>query len=172
MGAEILVLRLVHVVGGIFWVGSALFTALFLIPALAKAGGPATGQVMAALQQRRLFTVLPTVAVLTILSGVRLMQIASGGFGPGYFATPNGRTYAISALAAIIAFVGSLLVSRPTAVRTGKVAASLAAASDESTRATLRSELATLQRRGAISGTIATILLVLSAAGMAVARYV
>jgi uncharacterized membrane protein len=171
MPAEILVLRLVHVLGGIFWVGSAIFTGLFLIPALAKSG-PAAGQIMAGLQQRRLFIVLPTVALLTMLSGVRLMQIASGGFGAGYFATAMGRTYAISGLLAIVAFVSSLLVSRPTAVRTGKVAASLAAATDESTRATLRSELATLQRRAAISGAIATILLIISAAGMALARYV
>jgi uncharacterized membrane protein len=172
MTAEILVLRLVHVLGGIFWVGSGLFTAFFLIPVLGKAGGAAAGQIMAALQQRRLFIVLPTVAVLTILSGLRLMQIASGGFGPGYFATASGRTYAISGLAAIIAFVSSLLVSRPNAVRTGQVAAALAAASDDSTRAALTSELATLRRRGSISGIVVVILLLVAAAGMAVGRYV
>jgi hypothetical protein len=100
------------------------------------------------------------------------MQIVSGGFGAGYFATASGRTYALSGLAAIIAFVASVLVSRPTAVRIGQVAAALAAAPDDATRAALTSELATLQRRGSISGTIVVILLVLSAAGMALGRYV
>ena len=37
MQGELLVLRLVHVLGGIFWVGSALFMAIFLFPALASA---------------------------------------------------------------------------------------------------------------------------------------
>lgn len=32
MTAEFLLLRAIHVVGGIFWTGSALFTGLFLMP--------------------------------------------------------------------------------------------------------------------------------------------
>ena len=84
MEAELIVLRLIHVLGGIFWVGSALFTAIYLVPSLAQAG-PAAGQVMGALQRRRLFIVLPTVAVLTVLSGIRLMQLTSDGFSAAYF---------------------------------------------------------------------------------------
>ena len=72
MSTELVVLRLVHILGGIFWLGSGLFTTFFLIPALGRAGPAAAGPVMGALQQRRLFTVLPVVALLTILSGVRL----------------------------------------------------------------------------------------------------
>ena len=54
MQAEMLILRVVHVLGGIFWVGSALFMAFMLMPALASAG-PAAGAVMGAMQRRRLF---------------------------------------------------------------------------------------------------------------------
>ena len=93
MTGELLVLRLVHIVGGMIWVGTGVFNSFFLMPTLAQAG-PAAGQVIAGLQKRRLFTFLPVVALLTILSGVRLMQITSAGFSPAWFASTPGRTYA------------------------------------------------------------------------------
>lgn len=62
MSAELIVLRLVHVLGGIFWVGSGLFMVFFLVPAMGTVG-PTAGQVMGGLQQRRLITVVPVIAV-------------------------------------------------------------------------------------------------------------
>lgn len=47
MYAELLILRIVHVLSGTFWVGSMLFTMIFLFPSLQEAG-PAAGSVMAA----------------------------------------------------------------------------------------------------------------------------
>lgn len=168
MLAELLVLRVVHIVGAVFWVGSGLFTTFFLLPSIGQSG-PAAAQVMFGLQKRRLFVVLPTVALITILSGIRLMWITSSGFSREYFATPGGNTYAISGVAAIIAFVLSLIVSRPAAVRMSHLAQS--AASDEHSRQRLAAEIKSLQRRAAMSSTAAVILLLLSAVGMAIARY-
>ncbi|HYU52076.1 MAG TPA: hypothetical protein VEK37_03995, partial [Gemmatimonadaceae bacterium] len=72
MHAELLILRLIHILTAIMWVGSSIFTTFFLAPALAST--PAVlGQVMAGLQKRRIMTVMPIVATLTILSGVRLL---------------------------------------------------------------------------------------------------
>jgi hypothetical protein len=170
MSAEIVVLRLVHILGGIFWVGSGLFTSLFLMPALASSG-PAAGQVMAGLQQRRLFTILPVVALLTILSGLRLMWIGSAGFASAYFASASGRTLTAGGAASIAAFALSLLVARPAAVRAARLGASLAGAPEGADRATLAAQLDALRRRGAVSSMLAVVLLVLAAAAMAVARY-
>jgi uncharacterized membrane protein len=167
---EILVLRLVHVLGGIFWVGSGVFSALFLTPAL-MALGPAAGQVMAELQRRRLFAVLPTVAVLTIASGLRLMWLTSGGFSRAYFATPMGAAFAAGGAAAVAAFLLSLMVARPAHLRSAALAAKLAGAPDDAARTALTSEIGALQRRSAAVGTLVPWLLVGSAAAMAVARY-
>lgn len=169
MNVELVALRLVHILGGTFWVGSGLFTSLFLIPALAGAGTTA-GDVMARLQQRRLFTVLPTVAVLTILSGLRLMWIASAGFDASYFASMRGRTFALSGGAAIIAFGISLLIGRPAAESAARLVRKLAAASDGSARAALAADLEGVRRRGAVANAVAVALLVVGAAGMAIAR--
>ena len=170
MTAEILVLRLVHILGGIFWLGSGLFTALFLVPALARVGPAGAGPVMGALQQRRLFTVLPIVAIATILSGVRLLHIASSGFAPAYFGTGTGRTLLWSGIAAILAFLLSLIVARPAMVRATALATSMATLSDAE-RGTRAAEVERLRRRGANATALAMLLLVAAASGMAVARY-
>lgn len=170
MTAEILVLRLIHVLGGIYWVGSALFSAIFLMPALTRAG-PAAGQVMANLQARRLFIVMPIVALLTILSGFRLMWIFSAGFAAAYFATLTGQILAVSGGLALATFALGILIARPAAARSGELRARVAGETDPEARATIQSELGSLQRRMALVGAVSTVLLVLAAAGMAVARY-
>jgi hypothetical protein len=125
---------------------------------------------MGALQQRRLFTVLPTVAVLTMLSGIRLLQIASAGFSDAYLASLTGRTFLWSGVAAVVAFLLSLLIARPAAVRAGQLGASLAAL-PESERASGVQELERLRRRSGVASIVAMVLLLGAAAGMAVARY-
>ena len=171
MNAEILVLRLVHVLGGVFWLGSGLFTSLFLLPAFAGAG-PGAGVVMAGLQRRRLFTVLPIVAVLTILSGLRLMWIGSAGFSPLYFESGMGRTFAASGALAIVGFLLSLLVARPAMVRSGQLAAQSGAMPAGPERDAIGARISALQRRGAISSFLAVSLVTLAGVGRAVARYV
>ena len=170
MKAELLTLRLIHILGAIFWVGSLMFTSFFLVPVI-RSSPAVAGQVMAGLQKRRLFIVLPVVALLTIASGLRLLSIVSAGFSGSYFSTPTGRTFATSAVAATIAFVLSLLISRPGFVRIGRLGASLAAAPDDGSRQRIESEMQRLTRRVAISNAFVVVLLLLAAAGMAVARY-
>jgi uncharacterized membrane protein len=171
MHAELLVLRLVHILSAILWVGSGLFTTLFLIPTL-RASPATMGQVVEGLTRRRFFLVLQIVAGLTILSGLRLLMIDSAGFSGSYFATGPGRTFAISGLLALIAAVVSFGVSRPAMVRAGALAASIAASSDATENARLAPEVDRLRRRGGIAATIAVTFGVLAACGMAVARYV
>lgn len=146
MQAELLVLRTIHILGGIFWLGSGLFTTFFLLPVLRSAGPATASVIMAGLQRRLLFLLLPTVALLTIASGTRLMWIVSDGFSAVYFNSPGGRVIAWGGVAAIAAFLISLVVS------------------------VMR--LRRLERIAAISGMAAMALLVAAATAMAVGRYV
>src|SRR5690349_2297829 len=124
MQAELIVLRVVHVLCGVIWVGTAVFMAFFLGPAL-QTMGPAAGQVMGGLQKRKFMVVLPVVALLAMLSGLRLMMIVSSNFGPGYFQTSVGKTFAGAGVLAILAFVIGLLVNRPTMVKMGTLQQSM-----------------------------------------------
>ena len=169
MHAELLVLRLVHILGGIFWLGSGVFTTFFLFPSMASAG-PAAGQIMLNLTKRRLFVFLPTVAVLTILSGVRLVMIASGGFQRDYFLLMSGKTYTLAGIAATVAFLLSLIVARPAAVRVGALA-QLSTTAGPGDRDRIAAEMKALQARIKSSSIIAMLLLIFAGAGMAVARY-
>jgi uncharacterized membrane protein len=166
---ELFALRLTHVLGGIFWVGSALFTSFFLVPALATSGVNA-GEVMTALRRRHLMTFLPLVALLTIGSGVRLIWIASAGSLSTYVASPQGRAFALAGTAAIIAFLVSLTVARPAATRAAVLGRALGSA-PEVERARLARELDVLRRRNAVASTMVVTLLLLGSAGMAVAKY-
>ena len=169
MSYEIIALRFVHVVGGIFWVGSALLMTFFIAPSLGGLG-PAAGALMAGLRQRGLMTWLPVVALLTILSGLRLIWIVSDGFDGPYMTTAMGHTFAGSGALAIVAFLVGILVARPAAARMGEIGAQMAAA-PEAQRAALAEEMERLRRRSATTTMVNTILLLVAAAGMAVARY-
>jgi uncharacterized membrane protein len=169
--AEVLLLRLIHILSGIMWVGSGMYASFFLVPALSSS--PAVmGQVVAGLQRRRVFLVLQIVAALTILSGLRLLWIDSAGFVASYFASGTGRMFSIGAGAAIIAAVLSFGVARPAMVRAGAIAASLGASSDATERGRLTPELDKLRRRAAIADTLAVGFGLLAASAMAIARYV
>jgi hypothetical protein len=147
------------------------FTTFFLAPAI-RSSPQVAGQVMAGLQKRRLFTLLPIVALLTMASGLRLLSLASAGFAGAYFGTPPGRTFGVSAIAAIVAFLLAVLVSRPGFVRVGRLGASLATAADETARQSITADMQRLTRRVTIANGFVVVLLILAAAGMAIARYV
>ena len=170
MSAEVIVLRLIHIIGGVLWVGATLFVTFFLGPVLAGMG-PVAGQVGAGLMKRRMPTVMAAAAGLTVLTGLRLMMIMSSGFQAAYFRSPTGRTFAWGGVLALAAFVIGMAVVRPAMMRTGPLAQQLQAATDDPTRTRLAAELEATRKRGALGGMIVASLLVLAVAAMAVARY-
>jgi uncharacterized membrane protein len=170
MKAEFLTLRLVHILGGIFWVGSLMYTSFFLVPVI-RSSPAVAGQVMAGLQRRRLFLILPIVALLTIASGIRLLMITSAGFSDAYLSTFPGRTYSAGAVAAIVAFLLSMLVSRPAFVHVGRLSASLTTITDEGGKQRITAEIQRLNRRATVANGIVLVLLLFTAVSMATARY-
>jgi hypothetical protein len=169
MTTELFILRIVHIVGGIFWVGSILLTTFFLFPALATVG-PAAGEVFAAVQRRKLSAFVLAASLLTILSGLRLLWITSGGFSSAYFATAPGLGFASAGTTAIVGFLLGMGVSRPAAIRAAQLGATMGSVAAER-RAQIAAEVAVLRRRSAVVGTAVAALLALAAAGMSVARY-
>lgn len=170
MTTLIIALRLVHILAGIFWVGTTLFLAFFLAPALASAG-PAGGAVMGGLQRRGMMTVLPVSALLTIGSGAWLYQLVSGGSIAAFMRTSVGATLAGAATLALVTFVLGMAVARPAAMAAARLSQELSTATDEAERARRLERLTALQRRNAVVSRVVAIMLLASAAGMAVARY-
>jgi len=165
-----LILRLIHIVGGTLWVGFALFLSLMLTPALGELG-PDAGKVMGALQRRGLTTLLPWLAVATMLSGFWLYWRVSGGTLGAYLASPQGLALAGGGVVAVLAYAVGMTVTRPATMQVTAAMQGLAAATPEE-RERIMATVARLRARGAVGSRWVTILLFLALGAMAVARYV
>jgi uncharacterized membrane protein len=170
MHATIILLRIVHILSALFWVGTLLFTTFYLFPTLASVG-PAADAVMAGLQKRGMLTALPASAVVAILSGATLLWATSGGSVGAYAATPVGRTFSMAGGLAIIAFIIGVVIARPTGQQLIQASADLHAAPAGPGRTALEARVAALRKRLATTTVVVALLVVLAAAGMAVARY-
>lgn len=166
----LILFRLVHILTGIFWVGSMLFMARFLFPA-ARALGPAAGPVMDHLTRvRKLPQFLMGLAFLTVLSGLGLYWHDSMGFAGVWMRTPTGMTFGTGGLLAIIAVVIGLTVNAPTAKRLGELMAQVHGQGGPPTPAQA-AEMNRLQTRIGIALQVVALLTVLATLAMAVARY-
>jgi hypothetical protein len=166
----LMVVRLLHIVLGVFWVGAVAFIAFMLVPTI-RESGPAGGAVMQRLMARGLNRWLMAAAILTFLSGLGLYWHDSAGFSSTtWLASGPGRTFG---LGAVLAFVGigiGMGVNSRAAKQLGVLMATIQGAG----RPPSPDEAATLNRlqdRLAKGGVAAAVLLLLAAAAMAVARY-
>lgn len=170
MTAELIVLRTIHILGGVIWVGGMSIMAFFVMPVLAGMG-PAAGPVMAGLNQKKFPVIMPIIALVTILSGLRLLMIDSANFAGGYFQSPVGRTFATAGGLAIVAFIFGVTLVRPAMMKAVALGQQMAGATDDAARTRIAAEMAETRKRGATGNTIVLVLLLLAALGMAVARY-
>ena len=170
MDVLVVVLRLVHVVFGVFWAGTLILFATFLIPAIQETG-PDGGKVMAALQRRGVMNVIPVAAIVTVLSGIWLYWRLSDGFSSAWMISPYGEAMGGGGVLAIIALAIGLGVMRPAALRATALAAAMAANPDDPANATRGAAAQKLRQRVAAAGKIVAVLLALATAAMAVGRY-
>lgn len=166
----LIALRLVHVVSAVLWVGMMFFTTYFLLPAIQDAG-PEGGKVMAAVQRRGVLTVMPLLAVSTILSGLWLYWRASLGFEPAYMHSRTGMTFGLGGALAIVAYVLGLAVVRPSMMRAMKIMQTLDGARSEDERRGRLRDVERLRARSGTAGRAVAWMLLFAAASMAVARY-
>ena len=165
-----IVLRLVHVLSGVVWVGFALFAAFYLMPALAEAG-PDGGKVMLALDRRNLLTTIPVVALLTVLSGIWL-YLRAAHLAPGFGASRMGITLGIGGAVAIVALLIGVSVISPSMNRAVAAVKQASQATADEERQALLSQATNLRVRAAGAARLASLLLIVAAAAMAIGRYV
>ena len=166
----VLTLRLIHVVLGVFWAGTLIFFAVFLIPSVRDAG-PDGAKVMAALQRRRFLDVMPVVAALTTVSGFWLYWRMSTGLGSAWAASPGGIALGVGGVLALLAFGIGVAVMRPAALRAGALAQAAAQAPEGPDRAAQLATVQQLRGRSARAGRLVAALLAAVTVLMAAARY-
>ncbi|MDB4883661.1 MAG: hypothetical protein JWL95_2427 [Gemmatimonadetes bacterium] len=162
----LMLLRVVHIGAGLFWVGAMIILALFILPA-ARSAGPTGQQVMVDIMMtRRLAVYLPISAVLSTLAGLTLFWRNDSLSGGAWARSPMGTGMSVGAAAAILAAIIGMGVSSPAArklVRAGTPGAGGATLTPE--------QRASLQRRVTLGSTSAMVLLIIATLAMSVARY-
>jgi hypothetical protein len=170
MDTYLVVLRIVHILAGVFWVGAAVTTILFLQPT-AREVGPAAGPFMAHLGgKKRLADWVLGAGGLTILAGLLMYWKVSGGLDGDWLTSAQGVSLTIGALCAIAAFSIGVSVVRPTIMATLAIGREVAASGGPPTPEQ-GARLQALQERGTSIGRVVLPLLVVAVAGMAAARY-
>ena len=114
---DILLLRLIHIGAGAFWVGAVFTFFLFVQPAAVAVGPEATKFTYQLLHHRRLPVVILGAAAVTVLAGIWLLVITSNGLDPDILFDVSRLGYTVGGVAAILTFaVGALYVYPRTRV--------------------------------------------------------
>ena len=125
---ELLILRLIHIFTGVFWAGSAMYLAIFVMPA-ARALGPDGGKFMGQLvRTKNLPMWMNIIGILNILSGLRLIMILYKNSNGEWFSTRYGIGIFIGTVAAIAAFIIGFMVIRFAANKMNSITSAIAAA--------------------------------------------
>jgi uncharacterized membrane protein len=168
--AVMILLRLIHILSGVFWAGAVMIVAWFILPAQRRLGEPGLAFLQELMLHRRLRVFMMGAMILTILSGLtmytRMAMLTHGA----WTSTTNGIVLGIGGVAAIIGggIGGGVVSSAAKKLMTlgGQVQAAGVPPTD-----TQQAEMARLQ--GRISGAfrITAVLVVIAVAAMASARY-
>jgi uncharacterized membrane protein len=164
-------LRVVHVVAGVLWVGGVVFMTRFLLPS-ARAAGPGAGPMMQQLSARKLAAYTPVVAVLTVLAGLGLYWHDSQGFNSHeWLRSPSAMTFGTGGILALLVLVLGLVVISPAGKRMTALGAGMQQAGGPPAPEQI-AEMQALHARMAWSSRTASVLLIITTMLMAVARYV
>ena len=167
---DILVLRLIHIGAGAFWVGSVFTFFLFVQPAAVAVGPEATKFTYQLMHHRRLPVVILASAATTVVAGIWLLIITSNGLDPDLLFNPSRLGYTVGGVAAILTFgIGGLYVLPRTQVveRTiGRLVAEARPPTPEEQQTLARTALESRRAGWIVLGG-----LVLAVAAMATARY-
>jgi hypothetical protein len=164
------VLRLIHILGGAFWLGAAITLFLFLQPT-AQATAPEGQRFMLHLLRNRRFSeVVLVAACLTGVAGAILFWRDTSGLQLTSMTQPQGLGFTVGGVAGGIALLGFLFVGYPAGRRIIAIGSRLEAerrAPNEDEQRILAVAQRVLNRVGAT----VLVLLVIAAGAMATARY-
>jgi hypothetical protein len=166
----IIILRLLHIGFGVFWAGSVIFFALFIMPSL-KAAGPDGAKFMQALGKSGYPIAAMIAALITIISGFLLIWKLSHGFEPMWFKSWYARILTTGAAIAIIAFIIGFFINRPSAARINKIGEAIAKQGAGPTPEQMN-EMMLLRKKIFKATNYIALLLALTIVSMSIFRYV
>jgi hypothetical protein len=126
---------------------------------------------MASLMRRRFLDIMPTVAVLVVLSGFYLYWRVSGGFAAEYMRSGPGMVYGLGGVLGLGAFGHGVATLRPALLRAAALTQGAAAAKGPQ-RDQMLAEAQSLRMKAGRAGTVVAWILTVATLCMAIGRYV
>ncbi len=127
MNVVMVILRIIHVFAGIFWIGVLWYNVLFLSPRV-KTLGQDRGRIMQTIAAPPFPQYITGAALATALSGILMFWYTSAGFDRAWLATSNGIVLAIGALLGLYVVVEGFIVVRPAGLRMAELGRQAASA--------------------------------------------
>ena len=166
MNYLVVILRLTHILSGVFWVGGSVVLAFFITPAVAANGEAGQKLMVHLINKARIATRIAIAAILTVLAGGWLYLIDSQGLTSSWQYSGPGWGFGIGALFALIGLIFGLMVGI-NSNKIGKVAAEI---TGKPTTDQLNIMQAA-QKQLSYASPISTVALILALICMATARY-
>ena len=165
-----ILLRLLHILSGIFWVGAAYAMFVFLQPTAAATGREGQRFMLHLIRNRHLTDVVLGSAILTVAAGLIMIWRDSNGLDLALLSRPPVLGFAIGGTSAIIALLLFAFVGYPTTRRIIGIGSRLEAEQRPPTEGEQRS-VADAQRTLRLVGLSVLVFVGIAAASMATARY-
>jgi hypothetical protein len=164
-------IRAAHVLVAGLWIGSTVFGAVWLMPAL-DATGASGGQVMARLARNGYATYMSTIGFTTLVTGIYLLWRFTGGFDPSVAVTHAGLAFGTGGAAGILAgVIGGAVVGRSARELAG-LAKLAALPVEDPARGLVVQRSAQLRRRMKIGTEGVIVLQAIALVSMSVGHYV
>lgn len=163
-------LRVVHILAGVFWVGTAIFFFFFIEPSVKELGNTGEKFMGHLVQKKKMPIVITATTALTVLAGILLYWRGSDGFDLEWITSATGLGFTVGGVAAILAFAAGLVFIKPAVDRMGAIGQEIAMAGGPPSDAQA-SEIQRLGARLSLIGRIDLVLLTVAVVAMATARF-
>jgi uncharacterized membrane protein len=158
-------LRIIHIVGGVFWVGGSLVMTFFVIPSIGALGESSQKFVGYLMNNLKFSSRMAAASGLTVLAGAILFGLDARA-GAAWARSSFAIGLSIGAGFALIGFVLGILVNRSS-----KAMAQLGAQFQGKPTSEQLTQMQATQKQLATYSNLSTVALILAVVFMAIARY-
>ena len=170
MNSLMIILRLIHIFSGVFWVGVAFFNIYYLQPTIRQTGAEGQKVMRHLMQQTRFTAVSYGTATLSMLSGLIMYWIISK-FRLSFLSSGYGLVLTIGGIAGLIAWVVVIVFLRNNFNKMTNIGKQIQAQGGPPT-ADQATQMQVLGSQLTKIGQISIILMTIALIGMSVAQYV
>ena len=169
MGILIMVLRIIHIFSGVFWVGFVIINIGFLQPAVRATGAEGQKTMQYLTQKTRLVSTVYATATLTMLSGLIMYWIISG-FRSSFILSGYGIVLTIGSIAGVIGWIIAVVLIRGISNQMQSIGQEIQSQGSPPSPEQ-GAQMQALGERLSRVGQVALVFLVIALLGMSVAQY-